>query len=187
MTSSDLLNPTAKNVLLTGPPGCGKTTGVLRLVELMKGVRPAGFHTCELREQGQRVGFEAVGLSSGLQATLAHVRSQSRLRVGRYGVEPESLEPLVEAELMKPFSEVDAFVVDEIGKMELYCPAFVEAIPRLLDGPTPVIATVALKGGGLIEKVKARSDVRVLPVGTENRDGLPVILESWLRSRDRLA
>jgi uncharacterized protein (TIGR03067 family) len=32
--------------------------------------------------------------------------------------------------------------------MELLCPQFVDAVPRLLRGPVPVVATVAVKGGG---------------------------------------
>jgi nucleoside-triphosphatase THEP1 len=50
------------NVLLTGPPSCGKTTIVRRVVELLKARRLAGFYTEELREHGRRFGFKAVGL-----------------------------------------------------------------------------------------------------------------------------
>ena len=82
-----------KNVLLTGPPGCGKTTALRRLIERLADLRLAGFYTQEVRERGQRVGFEAIGVSTGQHAILAHVRSRSRHRVGRYGVEPERLEP----------------------------------------------------------------------------------------------
>jgi nucleoside-triphosphatase len=64
------------------------------LIERLDGLRLAGFYTQEIREQGLRVGFEAVFLS-GQRALLAHVRSRSRQRVGRYGVEPEHLAPLV--------------------------------------------------------------------------------------------
>jgi nucleoside-triphosphatase len=70
-------------VLLTGSPACGKTTVILRLVELLRDLRLAGFYTRELREHGQRVGFKAVGLSSCLRATMAHVNFKSRQRVGR--------------------------------------------------------------------------------------------------------
>jgi nucleoside-triphosphatase len=71
-----------KNLLLTGPPGCGKTAVIHRLIERLRDLRLAGFYTQEIREQGQRVGFEAIGLS-GSTAILAHVRSRSRQRVGR--------------------------------------------------------------------------------------------------------
>src|SRR5208337_2279094 len=59
-----------KNLLLTGLPGCGKTTVLERVAEHFGDLRLAGFLTLELREQGQRVGFEAVGLG-GRRAILA--------------------------------------------------------------------------------------------------------------------
>jgi nucleoside-triphosphatase len=170
----------SKNILLTGPPGCGKTTAIRRLIDRLGELRLRGFFTDELCEHGQRVGFEAVGLS-GQRTILAHVRSRSKLRVGRYGVDPQDLRPLVKAELGAPSEAVDAFVVDEIGKMELLCPAYVEAMPRLLDSPVPVVATVALKGPGLIAGVKARPDIDLLQVTEENRNGLPEELEHRLR------
>jgi hypothetical protein len=81
---------------------------------------------------------------SGRRALLANVRSGSRHRVGRCGVEPEQLEPLVREELAGT-GAVDAYLIDEVGKMELFCPAFVEAVPRLLDGAVPVVLTVLLR------------------------------------------
>ena len=65
-----------KNLLLTGSPGCGKTTVLERVVEHLGDHRLAGFLTLELREHGQRVGFEAVGLG-GRRVILAHVRFRS--------------------------------------------------------------------------------------------------------------
>ena len=48
-------------LLLTGPPGVGKTTVVRRIVERLPGtVRPAGFYTEEIRFRGERRGFRAV-------------------------------------------------------------------------------------------------------------------------------
>ena len=176
------LEQSIKNLLLTGPPGCGKTTVMRCLVERLDDLRLAGFFTQEIREQGQRVGFAAVSLS-GRRALLAHVRSRSRQRVGRYGVEPEHLAPLVQEELVGA-GEVDVYLIDEVGKMELFCPAFVEVVPRLLDGAVPIVLTVAQKGQGLIGQVKARPDVRLVTVTEANRDGLPEELER--RVRDRL-
>ena len=171
-----------KNVLLTGPPGCGKTAVVRRVAQALRGLRLAGFYTQEVRERGQRVGFEIVGLG-GQRCLLAHVDWHAHLRVGRYGVEPAGLERIVQAELGQPSGAVDVYVIDEIGKMECLCPSFVEAVRGVLDRPAPVLATIALKGGGPIAAVKARPDVRLVPVDPGNRDGLPDQLASVLRGK----
>jgi nucleoside-triphosphatase len=168
-------------VLLIGRPSCGKTTVMDKLLHRLAGWRAAGFLTLEIREHGNRVGFEAVGLG-GHRAILAEVRSRSRLRVGRYGVDVEALNSLVAEELERSTDQVDTFLVDEIGKMECMSPKFVHAMRRILDGPAPVIATIALKGSGFIAEVKVRSDVSLIEVTTENRNVLPEHLASWLAS-----
>jgi nucleoside-triphosphatase len=76
---------------------------------------------------------------------------------------------------------VDIYLIDEVGKMEFFCPAFVEAVLRLLDGMVPVVLTVAQKGPGLIAQVTARADVRLVMVTKANRDGLAEELERWVR------
>src|SRR6516165_5287885 len=106
-----------KNLLLTGVPGCGKTTVLEQVLERLGDLRLAGFLTVALREQGQRVGFEAVGLG-GRRSILAHIRIRSPVSVGRYGVDPGCLVRLIEADLVRPPETVDAFVIDEVGKME---------------------------------------------------------------------
>jgi nucleoside-triphosphatase len=175
------LPTTAKNLLLTGAPGCGKTTVIQQVAERLGDLRLAGFLTLELREHGERVGFEAIDLN-GQRAILAHVRSRSPVRVGRYGVEPDRLIPLVEENLVRPDGSVDVFVIDEIGKMECSCPAFVGAMRRVLEGPVPVLASIALRGGGFIAEVKARPDVRTIEVAHGNRDELPERLAETLQN-----
>ena len=44
-------------------------------------------------------------------------------RSGRYGVEPGRLVPLNEEELARPPGTVDAYLIDEIGKIECLLPA----------------------------------------------------------------
>jgi nucleoside-triphosphatase THEP1 len=53
------------------------------------------------------------------------------------------LEPVIRAELGQSAGAVDAYVLDEIGKRECLCPSFVEAVRGVLDGPGPVLATIA--------------------------------------------
>jgi nucleoside-triphosphatase len=158
-------------ILLTGLPGCGKTTLVKRIVERLDGLCLAGFYTQELRgHDGRRVGFEAIGLGGG-STTPAHVASKSKARVGRYGVEIAGFESLIRKELA-PDPEVALFVVDEIGKMECFSRVFVDLVQGLFERKSQVLATVAMKGRGLIQDVKQRSDAELITVSISNRDSL---------------
>jgi len=170
----------AKNLLLTGPPGCGKTTVIRRVLEHLYDRRLAGFYTQEIRQGDQRVGFEIVGLS-GRRGVLAHVDFAGQPRVGRYGVNLSEFEEIVRVELQRPSAEVDLFVIDEIGKMECFSRLFIDATERVLDSPSPVLATVAVKGSGFIREVKGRRDVEVVLVSAAGRDRLPnTIVERFL-------
>jgi nucleoside-triphosphatase len=169
-----------KHLLLTGAPGCGKTTVLERVAEHLADLRLAGFLTVEVREHGQRVGFEAVGLGAR-RAILAHVRSRSPVRVGRYGVEPGRLVPLIDEELVRPPGTVDAYLIDEIGKMECHCTQLISSMRTLLGGPVPVLATIALRGGGFIAEVKQRPDVQVVEVTQGNRQDLPRQIAVWVK------
>jgi nucleoside-triphosphatase len=173
----------AARILLTGPPGCGKTTVIMRTLERLDDIRVAGFYTAEVRKSGSRAGFDAVGLSSGQSVRLASVRSTSKIRVGRYGVELPEFETLLDNELCRPEVEADLVVVDEIGKMECYSSVFVQTMRGLLDGPTPLLATVSQRGTGFIREAKDRKDVEVLTVSTANRDRLPEQLIAHVRSQ----
>ena len=63
-----------RNYLVTGPPRCGKTTVLQRTSELLrdKSYSVGGLHSPEIREDGERVGFELVDVATGSSWTLAH-------------------------------------------------------------------------------------------------------------------
>lgn len=159
-----------KNLLITGPPGTGKTTLIIGLAKALKPLQPVGFYTREIRKGGQRLGFELVGLD-GKQGLLARVDIKSPFRVGKYGVDLEGFESFLEA---IPFfaPSVQLIVVDEIGKMECLSQKFRRLLKEVLDSEKRVIATIALKGTGFIEEVKARKDVKIFEIYEENRDRL---------------
>jgi nucleoside-triphosphatase len=169
-----------KNLLLTGPPGCGKTTVLERAAEQLGELRLAGFVTREFREHGQRVGFEAIGLG-GRRVILAHVRFRSLVSVGRHGVEPDRLIPLINEEMVRPLETVDAYLIDEIGRMERHCPQFIDAVSRLLEGSVPVVATIALRGGDFIAEVKDRRDVQIVEVTRAKRQALSGQIAAWVK------
>jgi nucleoside-triphosphatase len=156
-------------ILVSGRPGVGKTTVIRRLADLLSDRVVAGFYTGEIRESGQRRGFGVTTFSGG-SGVLAHVTLKTRQRVGRYGVDVAAFERLVLPELARP---CDLMLIDEIGKMECFSPRFVEVVRGLLDGFTPVVATVAVSGAGFIAEVKRRPGVEVWQVTRESREETP--------------
>jgi nucleoside-triphosphatase len=167
-------------LLLTGPPGSGKTTALRRAAAQLGDWRLAGFYTEEIREGGVRGGFRAVTLD-GQARDLARVEFRSAARVGRYGVDIGVVDWL--AASLSPGARADAWLVDEIGKMECLSPRFVTAMRALLEGSTPVVATVAQRGSGLIAEVKRRPDAELRTVTRATRDALPAEIVAWLRAR----
>jgi nucleoside-triphosphatase len=167
-----------KNFLLTGLPGIGKTSLIMKMAELLNPARPAGFYTSEIREGGMRTGFEIRGLG-GERAILSHVNIQSPHKVGKYGVDLNAFESyLNSADLLG--SPAPVIIIDEIGKMECYSKFFQDLVTKLLDSEKIVVASVSLRGDPFIDQIKTRKDIRLFVVLRENRDELAEILRSHI-------
>jgi nucleoside-triphosphatase len=154
-------------VLIAGPPGCGKTTLVLKTLEALS--RPAGgFYTEEIRKGGRRLGFRLVTLD-GREAILASVDSRSPLRVSRYGVELAALDEVGVPAISEAVQKGWLTVIDEIAKMELFSSRFREAVLQALESGTTVFGTIMLASHPFADAVKARPDVTVLHLAPDNR------------------
>jgi nucleoside-triphosphatase len=169
-------------LVLTGRPGSGKTTALRRAAETLGGWRLGGFYTEEIREGGARRGFRAVTLDGRIR-DMARVEHRGPARVGGYGVDLEVVDWL--AGTLTGDRAVEAWLVDEIGRMECLSARFVAAVRALFDAGPPVVATVAERGGGLIAEVKRRPDVEVHTVTRATRDALPALIVDWLGARRR--
>jgi nucleoside-triphosphatase len=173
-----------KNILITGRPGIGKTTLIQKLAGRLRDRRPRGFYTEEIRQAGVRKGFRLVDLEDG-RLILAHVDFASRQRVGKYGVDVQSFDDYLR---IRDFagSAGRLVIIDEIGKMECFSELFVRMIVDILDSDKTIIATIAEKGGGVIQQVRNRDDVHLIKIDTGNRDSmvdLIVHMLPWDRTR----
>jgi nucleoside-triphosphatase len=163
----------------------GKTSVLAGVARQLGSRRLGGFLTEEVRPDRQRVGFVLVPFR-GQRRTMAHRDFSSRHRVGRYGVDVAMIDEIAQVAL-GPRADAELFLVDEIGKMECFSRAFVEAVACLLDDPRPLVATVALRGPGFITEVKQRDDVELWQVTTENRQRMPDEIVSWLSRAEKPA
>ncbi len=158
-----------KNILLTGPPRCGKSTLVEKIVARID--RPmTGFFTREMREGGKRVGFLIITLD-GKQGILAHEGSKSEIRVGKYGVNLGTLGRIATSSMI-PSKPEQIVIIDEIGKMECLSPLFRETLVKTLNSVNTVIGSIAFKGIPFIETIKKRPDVLLVTVNEKNRNSL---------------
>jgi len=148
----------------------GKTTLIRELCEALKEFHPVGFYTAEIREEGMRKGFELVDLEEK-RGVLSHVDIKSPYRVGRYKVDVSGFEDFLDGiSFFDPSSHI--VMVDEIGKMECLSDKFERILKRVLNSEKWVIATIALKGSGLITEVKKRQDVKLFEITQSNRNVL---------------
>lgn len=175
-----------KHVFLTGQPGVGKTTLVQKAYEALvsSGATVEGFYTEEVRAGGRRVGFDVVTLT-GERGHLSRIRDlagpsygRQEYTVGQYVVDLPSFENLV----LPLFKNVGSggtariFVIDEIGKMELFSQSFIRAVRQTLDSSScTILGTIPVsknKPLALVEEVRGRNDVKVFTISKENRNSI---------------
>lgn len=120
-------------VFVTGRPGSGKSSLVKELIQSAeaKGKRVAGIFSPEIRENGERKGFELIDLASGGKRIMSHV-SFPGPRVSKYGVNIENIDFIVE-KFRESFPLAEIVFIDELGPMELKSSAFRQLIEGIMQ------------------------------------------------------
>lgn len=168
--------------LVTGRPGCGKTTLIGRLVEAL-GASAGGFYTGEIRRhRGRREGFSLTTLD-GQTATLASIHITSRHRVSKYGVDLEALDAVGVPAIERATAEAEMVVVDEIGKMELFSNRFRQGVLAALESGKLLLGSIMLAPHPWADAVKARPEVSLIVLTEANRSSVEAELLSELRKR----
>lgn len=166
-----------KHIFITGPPRCGKSTLIEKVVRRAR--RPmTGFFTREIRQAGKRVGF-SINRLDGMAGVLAHENIKGRYRVGKYGVNIDDIDKMAVPSMI-PSKPDELVVIDEVGKMECLSSLFRATLIQTLDSRNPVLASIALKGDNFLRGIKKRDDVLLISISEKNRDQMADHVLSFL-------
>jgi nucleoside-triphosphatase THEP1 len=155
-----------KNMLLSGPPGCGKTTIIRKIIQhLFADQRLAGFYTQEIQHKD----CVDYALKRGLEM-ISRLDFHGDNHGGRDEVNTRTFEVLLAHQLDQVADGVNVFLIDQIGKEERVNQPFMTAVMQLLDSPVPVWATVAASCRGFLRQIQDRQDLMVVRITAENRD-----------------
>ena len=179
MTNDESTMQERQKILLSGRPGCGKTTLVKRLVNHFA-QSAGGFYTEEIRDRGTRVGFKIATLD-GDEVVFAHVEIESSARLGKYWLDLPALEAVGVRAVRAAVQRGRLVVIDEIGPMEIRSPVFRETVKEALDSKAPLLATIFARSLPFTDMIKSRDDVVVIEVRPDNRERLVSELAEKLR------
>ena len=162
-------------LLLTGSPGVGKTTLLLKVLDILraKGYSIGGMVSREVRSGGARIGFEILDLVSGKKGWLAHINQKTGPQIGKYRVNLEDLNNIGVEAVLKAVRSCDVIAVDEIGPMELFSEKFKLAVREVVESGKLLVGVVHWKARDkLVDMVKGRKDAEIFTITYENRDTL---------------
>jgi nucleoside-triphosphatase len=155
--------------LLTGKPGIGKTTTIKKVIDRISVERCGGFYTEEIRVRDTRIGFRLVTLD-GRTGVFAHIKSESPLRIGRYGVNLDCLESLGIVAIQEAIETKKIIIIDEIGLMEGLSDRFKKTVLEVFKSSSSFLGTIALKPHPWLDMLKQQEGVVVYTLTPDNRD-----------------
>ena len=176
---------TVRHLLVTGTPGCGKTTLIKEAAEfaMNMGLRVSGFYTEEMRRGGRRIGFKIKTIPNKKEGILAAVGKTDRefVRYGKYKVFVKDFEQMVIPIMRR--RNADIVVIDEIGGMELLSKLFGVEVKRMLGSKTPpILGTIQLKRTHLIYKWGLEENVKIIELHELTRKRVREEVREWVLS-----
>lgn len=167
----------AKNIVIAGLPGTGKSTLLKSVLDSYDGMM-AGLITTEIKENEKRIGFK-MGIhykganENPFARTIAHVGINSEISVSNYRINVSEINKQASERLRAGFGQNYLLYLDEVGEMQLHSNPFSELAKKYLDAQNICIMTVSKKyKSAFIDAIKNREDIELIELTPENRDGM---------------
>src|SRR5258708_29642672 len=174
-----------KAYLLTGEPRIGKSSMIKHIIDALGGEHCGGFYTEEIHEeerfQDKRVGFRLVTLE-GREGILAHVNSESPLRMGRYGVNVDCLDAVGMPALYRAMEAKKLIVLDEIGPMQACSDDFKRTVTSILENAHLLLGTISLDSHPWLDTMKRHKNVVLYELTLDNSESIMNKLTDLLRA-----
>ncbi|XP_057822883.2 uncharacterized protein LOC131035237 isoform X2 [Cryptomeria japonica] len=148
-----------------------------------------GFYTREIRHNSERTGFEVVTVDghTSLLASSTPMSGESARwpNVGKYKVDVSGFESLALPELQ--INEgTGLYIIDEVGKMELFSSSFFPAVLRVLNSNIPVLASIPIPKFGRdipeVASIRNRMDAALYTLDKSNRDRITEQISALISS-----
>lgn len=168
--------PAGIKIGITGLPGAGKTHALRRVIEMLEQESKiiGGMLTEPIIENNDRAGFKVIDWITKDEGILAHVKIDSKVVVGKYGIDLDILEKIGVVAIERAVEEAELIIIDEVGKMEVESVRFIEIVRKAMETEKPLILTLHKKSRNpLLQDIRRRDDVRILEVTPINRNLLP--------------
>ncbi|MBD3229907.1 MAG: NTPase [Candidatus Lokiarchaeota archaeon] len=161
-----------KNIVITGRPGCGKSTLALKIKDLLEAhdYKVGGLITPEIKDGRRRKGFKIIDICKNKKGILARINQSDGPRVSKYKVNLEDLNNISTEAIRNAINECDLIIIDEIGKMELFSESFQDNVLHALNSKKIVLATMGGIKHQFVKKIKERKDIEIITLTRENRD-----------------
>ncbi|HYD35614.1 MAG TPA: nucleoside-triphosphatase [Vitreimonas sp.] len=176
-------------IFITGLPGAGKTTLIKELLASLN-LDARGWLTSEIRnELGNRVGFESSNfnnqhflLAHKDQITSDYILPSSSGK--SYFIDRTALEKYVLPTLQT--NKASWFIFDEIGKMQLTSPEFLDKTMQLIFDDSNCLISILKEDLPLVQKIKGYAHAVVVTVDEQSYQPLLALLKRIIKNRKTL-
>jgi nucleoside-triphosphatase THEP1 len=179
-------------ILITGPPGIGKSTLIQEVLSACEDRPATGILSDEVRVDGKRHGFTVRALD-GTAGMLASPDLPGEPRFGtlmpdgrrRLGLSLWHLESVVIPEVERQLPAAQIAVIDEIGPMQAESVMFRRLVRELIAADVPLVASIGQQEHEWLTTLRNDRRFPLIELTHRNRGLLADLLSSYVTS-DRL-